>query len=120
MLCQPRQEGLPPRPSNPDGTPRSPRPPNPDGTPNAPRPPAPIRLPEPEGIRLSPRQAQERQLQWAHEQNLEDTSRLIKLSQELKWDLANHDRQILSLATVKKMEEIERLIRKIRARVGKS
>jgi hypothetical protein len=58
-------------------------------------------------------------LQWAHEQNLEDTTRLIRLSRELKWELANNDRQVLSLATVKKMDEIERLIRKIRARVGK-
>jgi len=58
-------------------------------------------------------------LQSLHEQNLEDTSRLVKLSQELKWDLANHDREVLSLATVRKMDEIERLIRRIRARVGK-
>jgi hypothetical protein len=67
----------------------------------------------------SPNESQERQLQWAHEQNLEDTSRLAKLSQELKWDLAYHDREVLSLATVKKMDEIERLIKRIRARVGK-
>jgi hypothetical protein len=70
-------------------------------------------------IYLSPNELQERSLQSTHEQNLEDTSRLVKLSQELKWDLANHDREVLSLATVKKMDEIERLIKKIRARVGK-
>jgi|SRR5579871_112882 len=58
-------------------------------------------------------------LQWMHEQNLEDTSRLVKLSQELKWDLADHDRDVLSLATIRKMDEIERLIKKIRGRVGK-
>jgi hypothetical protein len=58
-------------------------------------------------------------LQWLHEQNLEDTSLLIKLSRELKWELANNDREILSVATVKKMDEIERLIKKIRSRVGK-
>jgi hypothetical protein len=73
----------------------------------------------PDSVHYSPNESQERQLQWAHEQNLEDTSRLIKLSRELKWELANHDREILSMATVKKMDEIERLIRKIRARVGK-
>jgi hypothetical protein len=70
-------------------------------------------------IYISPNELQERSLQEAHEQNLEDTSRLVKLSQELKWDLANHDREVLSLATVKKMDEIERLIKKIRSRVGK-
>jgi hypothetical protein len=55
-------------------------------------------------------------LERAHEQNLEDTSRLVKLSTELKEDLANHDREVLSMSTVKKMDEIERLIRKIRNR----
>ena len=58
-------------------------------------------------------------LQWDHEQNLEDTSRLVKLAQELKWDLANNDRQVLEISTVKKMDEIDRLIHKIRARVAK-
>jgi len=33
--------------------------------------------------------------------------------------LADHDREVLALSTVKKMDEIERLIKKIRARVGK-
>jgi hypothetical protein len=63
--------------------------------------------------------AQERALQAAHEENLEDTSRLIRLSRELKWELANNDRSVLSLATVKKMDEIERLIKRIRGRVGR-
>jgi len=63
--------------------------------------------------------SQERALQEAHEENLEDTSRLIKLSRELKWELANNDRTVLSMATVKKMEDIERLIKRIRARVGR-
>ena len=75
--------------------------------------------PNPEIIHVSPDEVRERELQWAHEQNLEDTSRLVKLSTELKWELANHDREVLSVATVKKMDEIERLIRKIRARVGR-
>ena len=70
-------------------------------------------------VHISPREYQQSALQSAHEQNLEDTSRLVKLSTELKWELANNDRQVLSLATVKKMDEIERLIRRIRARVGK-
>ena len=118
MLCQPQQGGLgtapPPRPPNPDGTPNSPRLPN---ATHPSKPPDPSQTPD--GIQLSQYESQERQLQWAHEQNLEDTSRLIKLSRELKWELADNDRQVLSLATVKKMDEIERLIKRIRARVGK-
>lgn len=77
------------------------------------------RLPRPDAPQLSTLAAQERALQVAHEENLEDTSRLIKLSRELKWELANNDRSVLSLATVKKMDDIERLIKRIRARVGK-
>src|ERR1017187_59675 len=94
MLCQPEQRGG-------LGT----------GPPTGPQ--------NPDSIHLSPNQSQDRDLQCFHEQNLEDTSRLVKLSQELKWDLAIHDREVLNLATVKKMDEIERLIKKIRARVGK-
>jgi hypothetical protein len=111
MLCQPQQTGG-------LGTGPTPRPLNPDGTPS-PRPPKPTVPEVPEAGHSSQRESQEMALQWAHEQNLEDTTRLIRLSRELKWELANNDRQVLSLATVKKMDEIERLIRKIRARVGK-
>ena len=79
----------------------------------------PPRPPAAEMERVSPQESQAKELEWVHEQNLEDTSRLITLSRELKWELAFNDRQVLSLATVKKMDDIERLIRKIRARVGK-
>jgi hypothetical protein len=113
MLCQSQQGG------GLGNVPPLPRPPNPDGTPRPPRPPKPATPKEAPDSVPSSNEAQERQLQWAHEQNLEDTSLLIKLSHELKWELANNDREVLSLATVKKMDEIERLIKKIRARVGK-
>jgi hypothetical protein len=77
------------------------------------------RPPRSERFGTGPTMSKAAELQLAHEQNLEDTSRLIKLAQELKWDLADHDRQVLALSTVKKMDEIDRLIHKIRARVGK-
>ena len=88
-LCEPQRSGPPPHTQNPDT------------------------------VSISPNESRERILEWMHEQNLEDTSRLVKLSQELKWELANHDREVLSMATVRKMDEIERLIKRIRARVGK-
>jgi hypothetical protein len=112
MLCQSQQGGG-------LGNTPLPRPPNLDGTPRPPRPPKPATPKDAPDSFQSPNEAQEKQLQWAHEQNLEDTSLLIKLSHELKWELANNDREVLSLATVKKMDEIERLIKRIRARVGK-
>ena len=67
----------------------------------------------------TPDQARQRALQQLHEDNLEDTSRLIKLATELKWDLAYHDREVLSIPTIKKMEQIDRLIHRIQNRVGK-
>lgn len=67
----------------------------------------------------NPDQARERELQQLHEDNLEDTSRLIKLATELKWDLAFHDREVLSIPTIKKMEQIDRLIHRIQNRAGK-
>jgi len=67
----------------------------------------------------TPEQARQRELQQLHEDNLEDTSRLIKLATELKWDLAYHDREVLSIPTIKKMEQIDRLIHRIQNRVAK-
>ena len=52
-----------------------------------------------------------------YQQNLKDTARLAELSQELKQDMEQGDRFVLSLSTLKKTEEIEKLIKKIRSRL---
>ena len=52
-----------------------------------------------------------------HEQNLKDAAKLIDLAQDLKESLEKDDRYVLSLATLKKTEEIEKLVKKIRARL---
>ena len=51
------------------------------------------------------------------EQNIKDATRLAELSQELKEDLEKADHNVLSVATLKKTDEIEKLARKIRSRI---
>ena len=52
-----------------------------------------------------------------YEQSLKDAAELYRLAEELKIDLEKNDRHILSLATLKKTEEIEKLAKKIRSRM---
>ena len=52
-----------------------------------------------------------------HEQNLKDAAQLAQLADELKQDLEKNDRFVLSLATLKKMDDIEKLVKKIRSRL---
>lgn len=52
-----------------------------------------------------------------HQKSLDDARELSKLADELKLDLERNDRYVLSIATLKKVEEIEKLARKIRDRM---
>ena len=52
-----------------------------------------------------------------HQENLKDAARLADLAQDLKESLERDDRYVLSLSTLKKTEEIEKLVKKIRARL---
>ena len=52
-----------------------------------------------------------------HEQNLKDVARLVELSQQLQADLEKNDRFVLSLSTLKKTDDIEKLVKKIRSRL---
>ena len=51
------------------------------------------------------------------EQNIKDAAKLADLADELRQALEKEDRFVLSLNTVKKTEEIEKLARKIRMRM---
>ena len=51
------------------------------------------------------------------EQNIKDAAKLADLADELKQAIEKEDRFVFSLNTVKKTEEIEKLARKIRARM---
>jgi hypothetical protein len=52
-----------------------------------------------------------------HEQNLKDAAQLADLAEQLKEDLEKNDRHVLSVATLKKTDEIEKLAKKIRSRL---
>ena len=52
-----------------------------------------------------------------HQQNLKDAAELADLAQQLKIDLEKNDRYILSMATLKKTDDIEKLAKRIRARL---
>lgn len=56
-------------------------------------------------------------LKMEHEQNLKDAAQLMELSEQLKEELEKNDRFVVSMSTVKKTDDIEKLARKIRARL---
>ncbi len=51
------------------------------------------------------------------DENIKDAAQLVELSQQLQQDLEKNDRFVLSLATLKKTDEIEKLAKKIRSRM---
>lgn len=52
-----------------------------------------------------------------HKKNLEEAAELLRLSEEVKADLEKGDRYVVSVKTLKKTEEIEKLARSIRGRL---
>lgn len=60
---------------------------------------------------------QEAMLKADYERSLKEADQLTKLAESLKSDLEKNDRHVLSLATLKKTEEIEKLARRIRGRL---
>jgi len=52
-----------------------------------------------------------------HEKNLKDAAELAELAEQLKADLEKNDRYILSMSTLKKTDDIEKLAKRIRARL---
>jgi len=76
---------------------------------------------DPEDVRLPNGKSQREELLKAeHEQNLKDATQLIDLAEQLKQDLEKNDRFVLSLATLKKTDDIEKLVKKIRSRLRRS
>ena len=54
-----------------------------------------------------------------HKKNLEDSATMAKLAEEVSEDLEKDDRFVVSLKTLKKLDEIEKLSKAIRGRLKK-
>lgn len=52
-----------------------------------------------------------------HEQNLKDAAQLVDLTQQFQQDLEKNDTFVLSLSTLKKADDIEKLVKRIRGRL---
>jgi hypothetical protein len=71
-----------------------------------------------DGVRLPNGKLQRDEILKAeHEQNLKDAAQLVELSEQLKEDLEKNDRYVLSMSTLKKTDDIEKLVKKIRSRM---
>jgi len=60
---------------------------------------------------------QEEILKADHERDLKDAAQLIDLAEGLKEELEKNDQHVLSLSSLKKTEEIEKLAKRIRSRL---
>lgn len=52
-----------------------------------------------------------------YQKNLEDAQELMKLSESLKLELEKNERYVLSISAIKKTEDIEKLAKRLRARL---
>jgi hypothetical protein len=55
-----------------------------------------------------------------HEANIKDAAELADLAEQLKIDLEKNDRFVISMATIKKTDEIEKLAKRIRSRMRRN
>jgi hypothetical protein len=55
-----------------------------------------------------------------HSANVKDAGRLVELAEQLQQELEKNDRYVLSLSSLKKTDEIESLVKKIRARLRRN
>ena len=52
-----------------------------------------------------------------HERDLKDAAQLVDLAEQLKQELEKNDRHVLSISSLKKTEEIEKLAKRIHSRL---
>ena len=72
----------------------------------------------PEDVRLpSGKLQREEILKYDYQKSLEDARALSKLADELKLDMEKNDYNVLSLATLKKVDEIDKLAKRIHDRL---
>lgn len=59
----------------------------------------------------------EAMLKAEHEKSLRDSAELLELAEELQEELEKNDRHIVSVSSLKKTEQIEKLAKRIRSRL---
>jgi hypothetical protein len=75
---------------------------------------------EPEDIRLPSGKMQKDEILKAdHEKTLEDAARLLKAAEDLKIELEKTDMHVLSVSTLKQLDNIDRLTKRLRSRLKK-
>jgi hypothetical protein len=72
---------------------------------------------EPDPVMPDGKSQKEEILKAEHQQNLKDAAALADLAEQLKADLEKNDRYILSMSTLKKTDDIEKLVKRIRTRL---
>lgn len=73
---------------------------------------------KPEEVRLPNGKLQREEILKAdHEKSVKEAAQLIELAESLKQELEKDDTHVLSISSLKKTEEIEKLARRIRARL---
>jgi len=78
------------------------------------------RLPVPEtseGKLPNGKSQREEILKADHERSLKDAAELVKLSEELKIELEKNDRHLLSVGSLKKLDDIEKIAKRIKSRL---
>ena len=60
---------------------------------------------------------QDEMLKADHQKDLKDAAQLIELAEQLKQELEKNDRHVLSISSLKKTEEIEKLAKRIHSRL---
>jgi cell division septation protein DedD len=80
----------------------------------------PITTDEPEDVRLpNGKKQRDEILKSDYEQNVKDAQELIGVAKSFEEDLEKDDRFVLSLSSLKKLDDIERLTKRIRGRMKK-
>ena len=75
-------------------------------------------LPSPQEDKLPNGKSQKDEILKAErEDNIKDAGRLVEMAESLKSDLEKSDRNVLSMDTLRKTDDIEKLVKKIRGRL---
>ena len=76
------------------------------------------RLDDPTTVRLPDGKLQSEEILKAeHKRSIKDADELVRLSQEVRRELEEHEHHVLSITLLKKLDEIEKLSKKLRTRL---